>query len=256
MFKKKVKFLKSKWGTCLYLDDSLFKNGKEEKIIKILKLFSIEKDDINCSCFVDNKNNFLEKLKTLLDSPYTILFQKKDYAKIEFTLSGSKFKDLIALSVQNDLTIEAICYNSNEITLRIVINDHDGTCIIFNPQKYDVETIKRNSISIVDGKMKFKLSESEKEILHKFNKLSYPSIYKTDDTDNILFVETVDFDVCPILLKGKDISKESFNEIMMSYDKFLNKVNLENFDDYALEHYHLILEIMEIFKKYYGNKSF
>ena len=102
-------------------------------------------------------------------------------------------------------------------------------------------------------KMKIKLSKLEKGILRAFKNLLYPSIYKTDDTDNILFIESVDFDVCPILLKGKKISKESYNEIMVSYDRFLKQVNLNTFDDYALAHYHLVVKIMEIFNKYYGN---
>lgn len=36
-------------------------------------------------------------------------------------------------------------------------------------------------------KVKFKITDYEKEILLKFKNLSYPSIYKTDATDNILF---------------------------------------------------------------------
>ena len=36
--------------------------------------------------------------------------------------------------------------------------------------------------------MKIKISDYEKEILKRFKNLSYPSIYKTDNTDNILFV--------------------------------------------------------------------
>ena len=42
--------------------------------------------------------------------------------------------------------------------------------------------------------MKFVLSKYEREVIQKFKLSKYPSIYKTDMTDNILFLELVDFD--------------------------------------------------------------
>lgn len=100
--------------------------------------------------------------------------------------------------------------------------------------------------------MKIKITDYEKEILQKFKNSSYPSIYKTDNTDNILFVESVDFDVCTYLLTGRHMNKEMYNDILKSYEKFLQQVNVDTFDEYALSHYNNILEIMEIFKKYYN----
>lgn len=99
--------------------------------------------------------------------------------------------------------------------------------------------------------MKFKISEYEKEILLKFKNSSYPSIYKTDNTDNILFVELVDFDVCTYLLKGKQINKEMYDYIINSYEKFLSQAEIDTFDECTLSYYNNILKIMEIFKKYY-----
>ena len=57
-------------------------------------------------------------------------------------------------------------------------------------------------------KMRFKISDYEKERLLKFKDASYPSIYKTDNTDNLLFIEIVDFDVCTYLLEGKQMNEE------------------------------------------------
>ena len=99
-------------------------------------------------------------------------------------------------------------------------------------------------------KVKFKITDYEKEILLKFKNQSYPSIYKTDATDNILFIETVDFDVCSYLLKEKQMEEQKINEIMNSYQKFLSQVKVDAFDEYALEHYNSVVEIMNIFKKY------
>ena len=99
--------------------------------------------------------------------------------------------------------------------------------------------------------MRFKISDYEKELLLKFKDASYPSIYKTDNTDNILFIEMVDFDVCTYLLEGKQMNEEMINDIMKSYQKFLLQINIDAFDEYALSHYNNVLEIMKIFKKYY-----
>lgn len=103
--------------------------------------------------------------------------------------------------------------------------------------------------------MRFKISDYEKEMLLKFKNSSYPSIYKTDNTDNILFIEMVDFDVCTNLLEGKQMNKEMINDIMKSYEKFLSQIKVDTFDEYALSHYKNVLEIMEIFKKYYNLKN-
>lgn len=103
--------------------------------------------------------------------------------------------------------------------------------------------------------MKFKITDKEKELLLKFKNLSYPSIYKTDNTDNILFIEMVDFDVCVYLIKGEEINKQIIEEIMNSYNKFLLQINLDSFDDYTLSHYKMVLEIMKIFEKYYDVKD-
>ena len=101
--------------------------------------------------------------------------------------------------------------------------------------------------------MKIKISESEKMILSHFRKMKYPNIYKTDNTDNILFVEMVDFDVCDILLAGKNINLDVYNHIMNNYHNYLKQIDLKNFDEYAQVHYNKIVQIMEIFTKYYGN---
>lgn len=104
--------------------------------------------------------------------------------------------------------------------------------------------------------MEFSIIESEKEIIERFQKLKYPAIYKLDTTDNILFVEIVDFDVCSWLLKGKLISNTLYKEVLKEYKKYLSQVNLECFDEYALMHYNIVIQIMEIFEKYYSYLDF
>ena len=49
------------------------------------------------------------------------------------------------------------------------------------------------------------LTDNEKIVIKQFQKTSIPSVYKLDDTDNILYIEHVDFDLCNLLLKNKKI---------------------------------------------------
>ena len=101
--------------------------------------------------------------------------------------------------------------------------------------------------------MKFCITNTEKKTIEHFKKLKYPAIYKLDATDNILFVELVDFDVCLFLLKGKRISYIQYKTILKEYKKYLAQVDLNSFDEYALMHYNIVVQIMEIFNKYYSD---
>ena len=98
--------------------------------------------------------------------------------------------------------------------------------------------------------MNFVISEFEKDIVKRFTMSKYPAIYKLDKTDNILFVETVDFDVCTSLLKGEKMSNNQFTKIMNDYQRYLHQIDFESFDEYAMAHYKDLCGIMEIFKKY------
>ena len=104
--------------------------------------------------------------------------------------------------------------------------------------------------------MDFQITHTEKESIERFKKLKYPSMYKLDDTDNILFVELVDFDVCSMLLKGKPLKKAQYKEILNDYNKYLGQVRLDSFDIYAFMYHNVLIQVMEIFKKYYGHLNF
>lgn len=49
------------------------------------------------------------------------------------------------------------------------------------------------------------LTDNEKIVIKQFQKTSIPSVYKLDNTDNILYIEHVDFGLCNLLLKNKKI---------------------------------------------------
>ena len=49
------------------------------------------------------------------------------------------------------------------------------------------------------------VTDTERAIIDKFLTMKCPPIYKTDNTDRILFVETVEFDICQYLLGKSNI---------------------------------------------------
>ena len=100
--------------------------------------------------------------------------------------------------------------------------------------------------------MKFHITNTERETIEHFKKLKYPAIYKLDATDNILFIELVDFDVCSWLLNGEAINNTQYNGILKEYKKYLEQVKSDSFDEYAFMHYNAVIQIMDLFKKYYS----
>jgi|GEM_PF-3113676 hypothetical protein len=103
-------------------------------------------------------------------------------------------------------------------------------------------------------KNQIKLTDDEKEIVSNFIKMKYPPIYKTDSTDRILFVELVEFDVCPYLLGKIKLNNKSYRYILNEYTKYLMQTDASFFDEYAKEHFKLIVRLIDIFKKYYTNQ--
>lgn len=98
--------------------------------------------------------------------------------------------------------------------------------------------------------MKFKITDEEKRIIELFEQSKIPTAYTADNAD-INFVERVHSDICSFLLNATAITCETYCEIDNNYKEFTSKITFENFDENALFHYKLLLEVMEIFKKYY-----
>lgn len=59
-----------------------------------------------------------------------------------------------------------------------------------------------------------------------------------------------------MLLKGKPLKKAQYKEILNDYNKYLGQVRLDSFDIYAFMYHNVLIQVMEIFKKYYGHLSF
>ena len=96
------------------------------------------------------------------------------------------------------------------------------------------------------------MTREEHAIVVKFNDTLIPSVYKLDDTDRILFVEQVYFDVCDVLLQKRKINESYKKEILAEYNRYLDKTRPADFDDYALKHHELLKDVMSIFIKYYN----
>ena len=100
-------------------------------------------------------------------------------------------------------------------------------------------------------KNQISLTDKEREIVIKFINMKYPPVYKTDNTDRILFVELVEFDVCPYLLGKIRLNNEQYDHILTEYERYLAQTDDTLFDEYAREHFELIVKLIELFKKYY-----
>lgn len=93
------------------------------------------------------------------------------------------------------------------------------------------------------------ITENEKLLLRKFQKTRIPSVYKFDDTDNILYIEHVDFDLCTMLLKGENVSKKYVQNEIKEFSIFLSQLDVLNFDEFDRDYLNLLIKVVNIFIK-------
>jgi len=95
------------------------------------------------------------------------------------------------------------------------------------------------------------LTNNEKIIIKEFQQTRIPSVYKFDDTDNILYIEHVDFDLCDMLLNNKKANKEYVQVELKEFAKFLSQLDILNYDydNDAKKYLNLLFEVVGIFIK-------
>jgi hypothetical protein len=93
------------------------------------------------------------------------------------------------------------------------------------------------------------LTDNETKIVKKFQETKIPSVYKLDNTDNILYVEHVDFDLCCMLLKNKRVNIEYVQNEIKAFSIFLSQLDVLTFDRYDRDHLNLLIEVVNIFIK-------
>lgn len=149
---RKVKIVKTKYGVCVCLDNSLFKNESEQiiKIIKMLSLFSNNIERYEGTIFINvkdraivddlyNINCSFELISTIKD-----LLNRDKEEKYKIIFKNDQIEQIIYFLLKNNLTFDGNGYNNNdEILLGIVINDHDGSYITFNDKTYKKENYKQ-----------------------------------------------------------------------------------------------------------------
>ena len=101
----------------------------------------------------------------------------------------------------------------------------------------------------------YRTTNKEKKIIERLRNAPIPDIYITEKTDSIPFIELVKFNVCAVLLKGQTLSQVHYKEIIEEYEKYLSQVSVKLFDEETAEHYYDVVDVMEMFKKYYGHLS-
>lgn len=93
------------------------------------------------------------------------------------------------------------------------------------------------------------LTNNEKIVIKDFRQTRIPSAYKFDNTDNILYIEHVDFDLCDILMKNKKVSNDCVQNELKELAKFLTQLNIKNYDKDDKKYLNLLLEVVRIFIK-------
>ena len=91
------------------------------------------------------------------------------------------------------------------------------------------------------------LTNNEKIIIKEFKDSRIPSIYKFDDTDNILYNEHVDFDLCNMLLINEKVSNLYVQNELKEFARFLKQLDIKNYDSDAKKYLKLLLEVVNIF---------
>ncbi len=91
------------------------------------------------------------------------------------------------------------------------------------------------------------LTDNEKKVIKLFQQTSIPSVYKLDNTDNILYIEHVDFDLCNMLLKNKKASIEYVQNEIKEYARFLKQLDISSYDNDTKKHLILLTEVINIF---------
>ena len=94
------------------------------------------------------------------------------------------------------------------------------------------------------------LSNNEKAIIETFQQRRIPTVYKMDTTDNILFVEHVDFDLCNMLLRNKRVNEEYLQKEIKEYAIFLSQISISNYSDYDKSYLNLLMDVVNIFLKH------
>lgn len=93
------------------------------------------------------------------------------------------------------------------------------------------------------------LTNNEKLILNKFKNLKIPLIYKLDNTDNILYIEHVDFDLCTLLLKDENVSRNYVQKEIKEFAMFLSQLEVLHYNDVDKEYLNLLIDVVNIFIK-------
>ena len=149
---RKVKFVKTKYGNCVCLDNSLFKNESEQiiKIIKIFLLFSNTIERYEGTIFINVKDRAIVDDLHNISCSFELISTTKDLLnsdkeeKYKIILKNDQMEQMICFLLKNNLTFNGNGYkNNDEILLDIVINDHDGSYITFNDKTYKKENYKQ-----------------------------------------------------------------------------------------------------------------
>lgn len=149
---KKVRYISNdKNEVCIYLDKTIFKNEESEidSIVKIVKLFHPYKFS---GTFISDCDIDINKLKNISLKIELISYKKSLFYNnftIDITFELFKIIEILRLFYKMDITFEGYAVRSDESKFRIVINDHDGSCIIVNKELINLDNCKKEIEKII-----------------------------------------------------------------------------------------------------------
>ncbi len=91
------------------------------------------------------------------------------------------------------------------------------------------------------------LTECERKIIMKLKQSKIPHLFKYDYTDNILFVEHVEFDLCDLLIKNKIVNNDFVQKEIKAFSTFLYQLNVLNLDEESKTYLDTLMKVVHIF---------
>ena len=154
---RKVKVVTTKYGICVCLDNSLFKNESEQiiKISKMLSLFSDTIERYEGTIFINFKDGAIINDLYNMNCSFELISTTKDLLNrdkeenYKILFKNDQIEQIICFLLKNNLTFDGNGYTNNDgIFSKIVINDHDGSYITINHKVFEKENYKQLIINI------------------------------------------------------------------------------------------------------------
>lgn len=139
----------------IFLADRLFKDKEkiQNKIIEMIRIFELDNLSVKCVFFVENNNSFLAEIENIIGRKAEVIvkdkgkkgkiFRRPASSSMTIIFKGTLLGRVLELGIKHEESLDIECFDESNITfLKAALFDNDGSCINFNIEKYDTQTIK------------------------------------------------------------------------------------------------------------------